>query len=61
MKFIAIRFWDNSSQEDLLGSFNSEVEAQEAIDQDFEVFGSREFVIERVAYRIGFQRELGDM
>lgn len=57
MRYIAIRFWDDSEDEDVLGTFDTEKEAQDKIDQDFESFGSQIFIREHVAYRIGFDSE----
>lgn len=54
MKYLAIRFRDDSAEEVVLGSFDTEKEAWDKIDQDFNEYGSKIFLREHVAYRVGF-------
>ena len=52
MKYLVVKFWDDTADEEILGKFNTEKEARAMIDKDFEEFGSKVFIREHVAYRI---------
>ncbi len=52
MKYVLIRYWDDSNEEENLGEFDTRKEAHEALDKDWEEFGSRIFIREHVYYRI---------
>lgn len=50
MEYKAIRYWDNSTTETVLGSFSTRVEAEDTTKADFLEFDSQQQ--EHVRYRI---------
>jgi hypothetical protein len=52
MIYLAIRYWDDDSEEEVLGEFDTKEAANAACDKDFEEYGSNPFMREHVLYRV---------